>query len=208
MELQGLSEKEVAQKKSQGLLNVGSEVKTKTAGQVIAGHTLTLFNALNLALALALLLVGSYKNMLFMGVVICNTAIGVFQELRSKRMVDKLSILVSHKAHVIRAGKQQEIPIEEIVLGDFLHLSRGNQIPADCVVLQGRCYMNESLITGESDLITKEEGDQLLSGSFVAAGDCIAQVIHVGKENYAAQISNEAKELKQVHSEIMMTLKS
>ncbi len=207
MELQGLSEREVAARRSQGLLNVGSEVKTKTAGQIVAGHTLTLFNALNLALAAALLLVGSYKNMLFMGVVICNTAIGVFQELRSKRMVDKLSILVSHKAQVIRSGRQQEIPIEEIVLDDLLHLRRGNQIPADCEVLQGRCYVNESLITGESDLIAKTEGDTLLSGSFVAGGECAAQVIHVGKDNYAAQISNEAKELKQVHSEIMMTLK-
>lgn len=207
MELQGLSEKEVLQKQQQGLCNAGSEVKTKTVGQIVAGHTLTLFNALNAALALALILVGSYKNMLFMGVVICNTAIGIFQELRSKRMVDKLAILVSHKASVIREGRRQEVPIEEIVLGDLLHLSRGNQIPADCTVQQGQCYVNESLITGEADLIVKRAGDELLSGSFIAGGDCMAEVIHVGKENYAAKISSEAKELKQVHSEIMTTLK-
>ena len=207
MHLNGLSHNEVEQRRQQGLLNVNTDVKTKTIGQIVASHALTLFNALNAALALALVLVGSYKNMLFMGVVFSNTAIGIFQEIRSKRMVDKLAIVVSNKARVIREGREAEILIEEIVKDDLIHLSRGNQIPADCLIVQGDCYMNESLITGESDLIAKEEGDELLSGSFVASGDCLAKVMKVGKENYAAQISSEAKQIKVVNSEIMSTLK-
>lgn len=208
MHLNGLSLREVEERRRQGLSNVNTDVKTKTLGQIVAGHALTLFNALNLALMLALALVGSFKNMLFMGVVLSNTAIGIFQEIRSKRMVDKLAIVVSNKARVIREGRETEIGIEEIVRDDLIHLSRGNQIPADCRIVRGDCYMNESLITGEADLIEKAEGDELLSGSFVASGDCLAQVIHVGKENYAAQISSEAKKVKVVNSEIMTTLKT
>ncbi len=202
MQLKGLSLQDVEARRLQGLVNVNTDVKTKSIGQIVAQHCLTLFNGLNLALALALVLVGSYKNMMFMGVVFSNTAIGIFQEIRSKRMVDRLAIVVSNRARVIREGHEQEIAVEEIVKGDLLHLSRGNQIPADCRVVQGDCYMNESLITGESDLIGKEAGDELLSGSFVASGDCVAQVEHVGKENYAARISSEAKQVKVVSSEI------
>ncbi len=208
MQLKGLSVQDVEQRRQQGLVNVNADVKTKSIGQIVAQHCLTLFNGLNLALALALVLVGSYKNMMFMGVVFSNTAIGIFQEIRSKRMVDRLAIVVSNKARVIREGIEQEIPVEDIVKDDLLHMSRGNQIPADCRVVQGDCYMNESLITGESDLISKEVGDELLSGSFVASGDCVAKVEHVGKENYAAQISSEAKRVKVVGSEIMTTLKT
>ena len=208
MQLKGLSLQDVEARRQQGLVNVNADVKTKSIGQIVAQHCLTLFNGLNLALALALVLVGSFKNMMFMGVVFSNTAIGIFQEIRSKRMVDRLAIVVSNKARVIRDGRKQEIAVEEIVKDDLLHLSRGNQIPADCRVVQGDCYMNESLITGESDLIGKETGDELLSGSFVASGDCIAQVEHVGKENYAARISSEAKQVKVVSSEIMNTLKT
>ena len=208
MQLKGLSLQDVEARRLQGLVNVNTDVKTKSIGQIVAQHCLTLFNGLNLALALALVLVGSYKNMMFMGVVFSNTAIGIFQEIRSKRMVDRLAIVVSNRARVIREGHEQEIAVEEIVKGDLLHLSRGNQIPADCRVVQGDCYMNESLITGESDLIGKEAGDELLSGSFVASGDCVAQVEHVGKENYAARISSEAKQVKVVSSEIMKTLKT
>lgn len=208
MHLNGLSLQEVEKRRQQGFVNVNTDVKTKSIGQIMAGHILTLFNGLNLALALALLFVGSFKNMMFMGVVFSNTAIGIFQEIRSKRMVDRLAIVVSNRARVIREGKETEIHIEEIVKDDLIHLSRGNQIPADCRILQGSCYMNESLITGESDLIEKSEGSQLLSGSFVASGDCLAKVEHVGKENYAAQISSEAKQVKIVNSEIMTTLKT
>ena len=208
MQLKGLSLQDVEARRQQGLVNVNTDVKTKSIGKIVAQHCLTLFNGLNLALALALVLVGSFKNMMFMGVVFSNTAIGIFQEIRSKRMVDRLAIVVSNKARVIRDGREREIAVEEIVKDDLLHLSRGNQIPADCRVVQGDCYMNESLITGESDLIGKEVGDELLSGSFVASGDCIAQVEHVGKENYAARISSEAKQVKLVSSEIMNTLKT
>ncbi len=207
MKIQGLSQEEVRQRKQQGLVNIDTGVKTKTIGQIVLEHTVTLFNLLNVGLALALILVGSFKNMLFMGVVICNTAIGIIQEIRSKHMVDQLAIVVSNRARVIRGGVEQEIPVEEIVKDDYLHLGRGNQIPADCRVEQGHGYLNESLVTGESDLIYKQEGDLLLSGSFFNSGDCIARVIHVGAENYAAQISSEAKMVKEVHSEIMSTLK-
>ena len=146
MVLNGLSLQEVEKRRQQGLVNVNTDVKTKSIGQIMAGHILTLFNGLNLVLALALLFVGSFKNMMFMGVVFSNTAIGIFQEIRSKRMVDRLAIVVSNRVRVIREGKETEIHIEEIVKDDVIHLSRGNQIPADCRILQGSCYMNESPI--------------------------------------------------------------
>lgn len=207
MQIQGLSAEEVAQRKQAGLVNRKVDVVTKSVGQIILSHTLTLFNLLNFALALALLLVGSFKNMLFMGVVLSNTAIGVVQEIRSKRMVDRLAIVVSNRVQVIRDGKPQDIPIEEIVQDDYICLQRGNQVAADSRVVEGECFANESLLTGEADSIDKRAGDSLLSGSFIISGSCIAQVEHVGSENYAAQISVEAKEIKAVKSEIMTTLK-
>lgn len=201
--IQGLSEKQVKELTERGLVNKNTDVKTKSIGQIIMTNFFTLFNFLNLGLGLAIFLVHSYKNLLFLGVVICNTLISTVQEIRSKLIIDKLSLLNETKSRVIRDGVEKEIGIHEIVLGDVISLRPGNQIVTDSKLLSGEMLVNESLITGESEPITKKRGDELLSGSFVVSGRGIAETIHVGDENYTAKISAEAKYLKKVNSELM-----
>ena len=201
--LKGLSEEKVLELKEKGLVNYNCDVKTKSIGQIIAGNFFTLFNFLNFGLALAIFLVGSYKNLLFLGVVFCNTLISTIQEIRSKKVIDKLSLLNESKATVIRDGKEVSIGIHEIVLGDIIKLKAGNQIVTDSRILVGEILVNESLITGESESVTKNKDMNILSGSFVVSGSCLAEVIHVGADNYTAQISAEAKYIKKVNSEIM-----
>ena len=201
--LKGLSEEKVLELKEKGLVNYNYDVKTKSIGQIIAGNFFTLFNFLNFGLALAIFLVGSYKNLLFLGVVFCNTLISTIQEIRSKKVIDKLSLLNESKATVIRDGKEVSIGIHEIVLGDIIKLKAGNQIVTDSRILVGEILVNESLITGESESVTKNKDMDILSGSFVVSGSCLAEVIHVGADNYTAQISAEAKYIKKVNSEIM-----
>lgn len=207
MKLTGLTSAEVEKRIKEGKTNASSELKTKSVKSIFYDNICSLFNAVNIALFIALLIVGSYKNMLFIGIVICNTAIGIFQEIRSKRSVDKLTILSESKTKVVRNGKIVEISKEEIVLDDIIILSRGDQIPADCVVCSGNCKVNESLLTGESNLIEKKNGDNLLSGSFIAAGKCYAKINCVGSECYAAKINNEAKYIKKVNSQILKSFK-
>ena len=201
--LKGLSEEKVLELKEKGLVNYNTEVKTKSIGQIIMMNFFTLFNFLNFGLALAIFLVGSYKNLLFLGVVFCNTLISTVQEIRSKRVIDKLSLLNESKATVIRDGIEKQIGIHEIVLGDIIKLRAGNQIVTDSRILDGEILVNESLITGESESVTKNKDMEILSGSFVVSGSCLAEVIHVGADNYTSQISAEAKYIKKVNSEIM-----
>lgn len=200
---QGLSDAQVAQRVRQGLNNETEELHTKSNGQIIRDNTLTPFNLLNFALAALILSVGSYKNLLFMGVIVCNTLIGIFQELKAKHIIDKLSLITAPKAHIVRGGMISDVPVNELVLDDVLLLSAGQQVPADCTVLDGDCEADESLLTGESDAIAKKTGDSLLSGSFLVSGSCRAQVEHVGKDNYAAKITASAKYIKKPNSEIM-----
>lgn len=206
MELQGLTREQVQERIEQGQTN-RTGGGTKSVRRIILEHTVTLFNIMNLALAVAVFAVGSYRNMLFMFVVIANTAIGVIQEIRSKRMVDKLSIMVSSKVETLREGAVEMVTSEDLVKDDVIHLHRGSQVPADALILQGAVDANESLLTGEPDLIAKAEGKELFSGSFIAAGECWAQVIRVGKDSFASKISQEAKRVKRAESEIMRTLK-
>ena len=205
--IKGLSSEEVLELEEKGLVNYKSDVKTKTIGQIIATNFFTLFNFLNFGLAIAIFFAHSYKNLLFLGVVICNTLISTFQEIRSKITVDKLSLLNESKVHVIRDGIIKEIGIYEIVLGDILKLKSGNQIPTDCKVLSGEVLVNESLLTGEEEAISKSKGDELFSGSFIISGFCLSEAVHVGVDNYASQISLEAKYIKKVNSEIMNFIK-
>ena len=201
--IKGLSENQVNELKEQGLVNYKSTVKTKSIGQILMTNFFTLFNFLNLGLAFAIFMVGEYKNLLFMGVVICNTLISTVQEIRSKLTVDKLTLLHQQEATVIRDGKEKQININDIVLGDIVKLSLGKQIVCDSKVLEGEILVNEALITGESEPVAKKIGDELLSGSFVISGSAYTEVIHVGEDNYQAKISAEAKYLKKVNSEIM-----
>lgn len=205
---QGLSAAEVAERTARGEVNVDAGVRTRSVRQIVRENTLTLFNAINAILAVFVLVTGSYKNMLFMVVIVCNTLIGIVQEIRSKRTTDRLSIVASSKASVLRDGALVELPLDALVRDDIIELGRGDQIPADSVVVKGSCDVNESLLTGESTLVKKRPGDELMSGSYLNAGTVRARVVHVGAENYAAKISAEAKQHKAVNSEIMNSLNS
>lgn len=207
-ELTGLTETEVAERVAAGRTNANTDVKTKPVRQIVAEHALTLFNAVNLALAVLVLLTGQYRNLLFMGVVVLNLLIGVVQEVRAKRMVDRLTILTQKEVTVIRAEGELTLPPSELVADDLVRLSHGDQVPADAVVVSGHVSMNESLLTGEATPVLKNPGDELLSGSFVDSGSLVARVERVGAEGYAARINAEAKYVKPVRSEIQGTLKA
>ena len=206
-ELRGLTSQEVQERKEKGLINTASTVKTKSVRQILYDNICTVFNIINVILFIALLCVGSYKNLLFMLVIAANTIIGIVQELRSKKSVDTLTILTESKLDVLRDGKTVQLYKEDLVLDDIIVLTRGNQVPADCILIQGGCKANESLLTGESDLIEKLVGDELLSGSFIAAGSCYCRVNRVGADSYAAKINNEAKYIKNNNSQILKSFK-
>ena len=201
-----LSDLEVKERVEQGLVNINADAKSKSVKRIVFDNVVTFFNMLNLLFAVLLVLVGSYRDMLFMGVVVTNTIIGIVQEIRSKKAVDKLSIVVSSSVDALRNGELVRIDAEEIVRDDLIILKSGMQIPCDCEIVEGFCYANESLLTGESDLIEKNPGDSLLSGSFVTSGEVYVKVKSVGVDSYAAKIQQEAKVNKKVNSEIMRTL--
>lgn len=203
---QGLTSKQVEDRMHEGLYNKESTLPTKSIPRIFADNICTLFNLINIILAVAVLLVGSYKNLLFMLVILANIAIGIFQEIRAKRTVDRLSIINQAKIKAVRNGKVQEIAINDIVLDDVIELSSGNQVPTDCVVLTSEVDVNESLLTGESEPIHKKPGDTLLSGSFIVSGKCRCRAEHIGSDNYASTVFSGAKYVKKVNSEIMRTL--
>ena len=202
----GLSTAEVEERIAAGKINRNMELKTKSVKELIIENLCTLFNLINAVLAILVLLTGSFKNLTFLFVVFLNTAIGVIQSMRSKKMLDKLTLLTSKKAIAVRDGAEVELDLDQIVLDDIIRLGRGDQIPADAVVVSGEALVNESLLTGESDLIKKQPGSELMSGSFIDSGLLRARVIHVGADNYVVKINNEAKYVKKVNSEIMNAL--
>ena len=205
--MNGLTSKEVKERIQKGKVNYDTTTPSKSIKQILIENTCTLFNFINIILGVAIVLVGSYKNLLFLGVVVCNTLISTVQEIRAKKTVDKLSVISSSKAKVIRDGKEKEIHINDIVLDDLIIYELGNQIVADSKVVDGYCEVNESFITGEAKTIFKKQGDMLLSGSFIVSGNVKAKVIHVGLDNYTSIISHDAKQMKkEVNSEIMRSL--
>ncbi len=206
--LGGLTDAEVAERVAEGRTNANTDVRTKSVAQILSEHTFTLFNGVNLALALLVLLTGQYRNMLFMCVVAANLLIGVAQEIRAKRMVDRLTILTQKEVTVIRAAGERALPPSELVADDLVRLAHGDQVPADALIVSGHVSMNESLLTGESKPVSKGPGDELLSGSFVDSGSLVARVTRVGAEGYAARINAEAKYVKAVRSEIQDTLRA
>ena len=203
----GLTNKEIEERINNGKINHNTTIKTKSVKEIFRTNICTLFNFLNLFLAFLVFLVGSYKNLLFLGTILCNTLIGIIQELKSKKIIDKLSLIVSKKVTVIRNGENKFITPEQIVMDDLIKLAPGEQIVTDSKILNGKIEVNESLITGEINPIQKNIGDTILSGSFVVSGEALAQVIHVGEENYTYKITKEAKYLKPIGSEIMKSLK-
>lgn len=203
----GLTGAQVRDREKRGLVNGNFSVKTKSVGQIIFTNLFTLFNFVNLSLAVCLILVHSYKNIMFLGVVMWNVFIGVVQEIRSKKIIDKLSLLSAPSAMVVRDGQEDKIKVEDIVLGDTILLKSGNQICVDSIITKGQCEVNESLLTGESDPVFKKEGDEILSGSYLISGAITTEAIRVGKENYVNKITSQAKYLKRPNSEILKSIK-
>lgn len=209
----GLSDEEVNIRKQKNLVNFNNEPTTKSIKEILRDNIFTYFNIVNSILCALMILTGilglrvfeALKNSTFMGVLIINTIISTVQEIVSKRIVDKLSVLASTKVKVIRNKEEKLVDINDIVLDDIMKLEIGDQIVCDSIILNGSVEVNEAFISGESDSLSKKENDTLLSGSFIVSGICYAKVINVGENNYISKISAEAKYSKKVNSVIMET---
>nr|WP_241864951.1 HAD-IC family P-type ATPase [Lacticaseibacillus kribbianus] len=202
-----MTQAQVAAQVAAGAHNLPLRPLTRSVGTIVAQNTLTLFNLVNVVLAAFIFTTGSYKNLLFLGVAIVNTAIGTFQEIRSKRRIDRLSILAETPVTVRRDGRDQQIRQEDLVIGDLLLLRRGAQVPVDGQVVQtAGIEADESPLTGESRPIAKTPGDPLLSGSFIVAGQAVAQVTAVGADTFAAKLALEAKAEKRSQSQLLDTI--
>ena len=202
----GLTEAEAQARHEAGRGNVMRGDRGKGVGQILRENLLTLFNGLNLALAVCLALVGSWRNMLFMGVVISNTLIGTVQELRARKTIRKLQVLNAPTAHVLREGRERTCRPEELVQGDLVILRAGDQVVADAVTVSGVGAANEALLTGESDAVGKRRGDWLLSGSYLCEGRITAQLVRVGDDSYAARLTRSARAIKRPKSTLMTDL--
>lgn len=202
----GLTDEQVKIRQEEKLVNYDTDIKTISIKKIIYKNVFTLFNLLNFAIALCIFLVHSYKNLLFMGIVFCNTVISIIQEVHAKKTIDKLNVIATKKILVLREGEERLISIHDLVLDDIVKYKLGNQVVADSIILKDSVEVDESFITGEADHILKKEGDMLLSGSFIVSGSCVAKVEHVAKDNYTARISSEAKYIKRVNSVIVNTL--
>ncbi len=206
----GLTSSEVKLKIENGQSNVSSVPKTKTNEEIIKEHSITYFNILNIVLAL-MVLIGSVfsgkflyglKNCLFVGVAVTNTIISIIESIYAKNTIEKLNVLAQSKIKVLRDDEIIEVNQEDLVLDDVCIYELGNQVVTDVKVLSGKVEVNESFITGETKAITKEKGDEILSGSFIVSGKCYVQVIHVGKDNFISRITSEAKYVKKTNSVI------
>lgn len=193
----GLTQAQVKERMEKGWSNAPVDSPSKTTKEIIISNVFTYFNLIFLVIAVLLLLVGAFRDLTFLPVIICNTLIGIIQEIRSKKVLDKLSVLNAPKATVVREGKLQTIPAEKAVLDDVVKFQAGNQICADATVIDGEVQVNESLLTGESDEITKKPGDTLMSGSFVVSCSCLGRLEQVGADSYISKLTLEAKATKE-----------
>ena len=206
-----LTKEEVEQRVREGKVNGKQDLQTKSVWKIVYSNTFTLFNILNVILAVLILAMSGGKkwnDTLFMGIVFFNLFVGIFQEIKAKKTIEKLSLISAPKVAVLRDAEEKIIPVEELVLDDVMILDAGRQICADSVVVSGSVEVNESMITGESDPILKKEGEELKSGSFVVSGKCSARVIHVGADNYASKIAAGARYIKKSNSEILRSLRA
>ena len=204
--IMGLTQREVKERQAKGLVNDFTASASTSTWQIVKRNVFTLFNALNFAIALSLAFVHAWSNLVFFAVICFNAFSGIVTELRAKHMVDKLNLMTKEKVKTIRDGQEVALNPEELVLGDIIRLSAGEQIPSDALVLEGFAEVNEAMLTGESDLVQKEVDALLLSGSFLASGAVLAQVHHVGADNYASKLMLEAKTVKPINSRIMKSL--
>lgn len=193
--IMGLNENEVAARVNAGLVNKADISTDKSVKEIIRSNTLTYFNLIFFIIAVLLCVVGSFRNLTFLPVVIGNSLIGIFQEIRAKKTLEKMSILNAPHAVAIRSGRQVKISTDELVKDDIVVFSAGDQICADAVVISGNIKVNEALLTGESDEIEKVGGSSLMSGSFVVSGQCCARLVNVGEEAYIYKLTKEAKEM-------------
>jgi len=205
---EGLTSKQVEKRVSEHLTNVSNIKTTKTIGNILFKNIFTFFNMTCFVVAAALIFVGAYSDLTFLVIMLANMIIGIVQEIRAKITMDKLSLTNSNFTKVIRDGEEQEIYKTEVVLDDVLCLNPGMQIACDSVVIEGSIEVNESLLTGESQPIKKEKGDNLLGGSFISSGTCKAKVNKIGDENYISQLSAKAKQFKQAKSEMLTSLRA
>ncbi|MCM6856747.1 cation-translocating P-type ATPase [Enterococcus durans] len=192
---EGLSEKIVAERIQDHATNQTIDTSFKSNKEIVFQNTFTYFNLIFMVLAILLCLVGSYKNLTFLPVILANTGIAIYQEIRSKKILDNLTVLSAAKVTVIREGKEKKVDIESLVLDDVVLLETGQQIPADATVLEGKLQVNEGLLTGEADEITKEIGDSLMSGSFIISGKAYVQLERVGYDSYISQLTVKAKKM-------------
>ena len=198
----GLTDERAAGRKR----NESSSRPGKSTLQIILGNLLTLFNLMNIALAICLALVGSWRNMLFLGVVVSNLVIGTVQELRARRIIRKLQVLSAPTAHVLRDGQERSCAPSEVVEGDLVILRAGDQVVADAIITEGFGAADESLLIGESIAVEKHSGDWLLSGSYLTEGRVTAQLVYVGDDSYAARLTRAAKEIRRAKSALMTDL--
>ena len=177
-------------------------MKTGSIPKIIFKNTFTLFNFVNIVLAAMVAFVGSYKNMLFIFIALANTLISIINELRAKKIIDKMRLIAEQKPTVLRDGKSFQVAPEQVVQGDIVVLSLGDQVMFDSIVTEGAIEVNEAFITGEADNITKHQGDELVSGSFIVAGTAKAKVVHVGEENSLNKIQASAHTIKTADSKL------
>lgn len=203
---QGLTQAEVEARIADGQVNAIQDSSNRSVKDIVMGNTLTFFNFINIVLLALVLSVHSYKNMLFIFIIIANTLIGIFQEIKAKITLDKLKILTVSHVDVIRDGVKKSVTVSELVKDDVILLKSGGQIPADGVILDGEVDVNESLLTGESDSIHKTCGSKVLSGSFVTSGKAMCLLTEVGHDCYMEKLSSEAKQFKRYKTELQRNL--
>ena len=191
----GLTDEEVRQRVEEGLTNRADISTDKTTKEIVISNGFTYFNLIFLVITILLIMVGSFRNLTFLPIIIGNTVIGIVQEIRAKKTLEKMSLLNAPHADVIRNGSVKQISTEELVKDDVILLTAGKQICADAVVISGNIQVNESLLTGEADEVEKTEGSTLMSGSFVVSGECYARLEKVGNESYISRLSLEAKSM-------------
>ena len=203
----GLNESQINQRIEEGMVNDNQKQYSKTYGQIFLNNILTFFNVLCMAVAAALIYVKEYKNLTFLIILLCNTVIGIVQEIKAKKTIDKLSIVTAPTATVIREAVTKEVQVKDLVLDDIVKFKNGKQISADCIILQGDIEVNESLLTGESVAVKKGPGDTLYAGSFITSGTCIAKVNRVGQDCYIQKLQAKAKRYTKPKSELLRSLK-
>ncbi|HHT39153.1 MAG TPA: HAD-IC family P-type ATPase [Acholeplasmataceae bacterium] len=204
---EGLTKEDVNIRKQLNYVNKTAKGSSKTVLGIILTNIFTFFNIVNISIAAMLISIQSYKHLFFMIIITLNTVIGIFQEIKAKKTIDRLSLISNPKALVLREGEKEEIAIDEVVLNDLIFLKIGNQIIADCIVREGFVEVDESLLTGESDPIGKQKGDKLLSGSYVVSGNCLAEAVKVGKDAYVESLTKKAKQYKKPNSDLIKSLK-